>query len=94
MPTLRFTLTWPDGATVTATVTAAHPNDEAAVDYAGAHQRLPHVWERCAVTTLRAIFEQAAATPSARLNEWQSAPWPDENDVAPPRPPRRASPFR
>lgn len=82
MPTLRFTLTWPDGATVTAMATAAHPNDVAAVDYVGAQERLPRVWARCAVTTLRTCLEQAATAAGARLDERQSAPWPDEDDVA------------
>lgn len=84
MPTLRFTLTWPDGATVTATASAAHRDDETPVMYDGARERLPQASDRCALSSLRAVFTHAAEVPGVRLDEWQSEPWSNENNDFPP----------
>lgn len=83
MPTLRFDLAWPDGAAASATVTAAHANDRAPVTYAGATDRLADALATCAPSTLRAYLAGVAEATGASLDESQSAPWPDEDDLAP-----------
>lgn len=83
MPTLRFKLRWPDGATASAKVTAAHPNDSAPVTYTGATDRLPGALANCAPTTLHAYLYQVAASTGARLDRLRSGTWRNENDLAP-----------
>lgn len=81
MNTLRLKLTWPDGAEVTAEITAETANDRAPVIYSGARERLVASLDECAASTLEEIFRQTALEKRATLSVERSTEWADENNL-------------
>lgn len=74
-------LSWPDGAIVTATVNTEHSMDEAAVEYAGAVERLPEKWERSCWSFVAQLFKNIARETGGTVSVEHDGVFSSEDDI-------------